>query len=152
MNVYRLCKDKYKHDISGFGAEKYGGRWNNKGTRLLYTSQSRALAKLEVAVHVNLNRIPKNYYMVTIEVPDEIILQFDKKKLKDKNWKSNPPIEFTQTEGDKFVIDKAGLVIKVPSAIVQGDYNFLINPLHPDFNKVKVIDIVPFRFDERLFL
>lgn len=152
MKVFRLSKEKYIHDISGLGAEKYGGRWNNKGTRLLYTSQSRALAKLEVAVHVNLNRIPKNYHMVTIEIPDDNILQFDEEKLKGKNWNSNPPIEFTQIEGDKFVRDKKWLILKAPSAIVKGDYNFLIDPLHSDFNKVKILNTEPFIFDERLFL
>ena len=152
MIVFRLAKEKYKNDLSGFGSEKFGGRWNNKGTRLIYTSQSRALAKLEVAVHVNLNKIPKNYFMISIEIPDKSIKVLNFKNLKGKDWKSNPPIDFTQTEGDRFANENKQLILKVPSAIVQGDFNFLINPMHPDFNLVKIVSSEPFEFDERLFL
>jgi len=151
MIVYRLSKEKYKNDLSGIGAEKYGGRWNNKGSRMVYAAESRALANLEVAVHVALKNMPKNYYLTAIQVPDKLIADYDIKRLENKAWKSNPPIEFTQLEGDAFV--KAGkvAVLKVPSAIVQGDFNYLINPLHIDFKRIKVLNSELFSFDERLF-
>ena len=77
MRVYRLSKEKYKNDISGAGAEKFGGRWNSKGTRMVYTADSRALAKLEVAVNLALHRIPKNYFLTIIELPDVEVVDYD---------------------------------------------------------------------------
>lgn len=151
MIVFRLSKDNYKNDLSGIGAEKYGGRWNNKGTRMVYTAESRALANLEVAVHVALNGIPKNYFLTSIEILDQYIVEHDQKRLKDKNWKINPPIEFTQAEGDSFIKGNTGLVLKVPSAIVQGNYNYLINPFHKEFSKIRIIKSELFHFNERLF-
>ena len=151
MRVYRLSKEAYKDDLSGKSAERYGGRWNGKGTRMLYTSDSRSLAKLEVAVHVPLNRIPRNYYMVTIDIPDGLIGEFDFRLLEGKNWKNSPPIKLTQTEGDRFVKQKKFLAIKVPSAVVDGDHNILINPEHPDAKHLKIIGIEKFDFDMRLF-
>ncbi|MFC4095744.1 RES family NAD+ phosphorylase [Euzebyella saccharophila] len=151
MIVYRLGKEKYKNDLSGIGAEKFGGRWNSKGVRMVYTSQSRALANLEVAVHLTLKLVPKDYYLTSIEIPDELILDYPEKKLQGKNWKTHPPSSFTQVEGDKFIKTGQKLALKVPSAIVQGDHNFLINPLHADIGKVKVLSSELFSFDKRLF-
>lgn len=151
MIVFRLGKEKYKNDLSGIGAEKYGGRWNSKGVRMVYTSQSRALANLEVAVHLTLKLVPKDYFLTSIEIPDELILDYPEKKLQGKNWKTHPPSSFTQAEGDKFIKTGQKLVLKVPSAIVQGDYNFFINPLHADISKVKVLYSELFSFDKRLF-
>jgi len=151
MIVYRLSKEKYKEDLSGIGAEKYGGRWNNKGTRIVYTAESRALATLEVAVHVALKSMPKNYYLTAIEVPNELIQNYNEKGLKNKNWKGNPPTEFTKLEGDNFVKRGKKPVLKVPSAIVQGDYNYLINPLHSACDKIKILNSEAFNFDQRLF-
>jgi RES domain-containing protein len=151
MIVYRLGKKEYRNDLSGIGAEKYGGRWNNKGTRIVYSSQSRALANLEVAVHVPLKSVPKDYYLTSIEIPDELIHNYPIKKLKGKNWKTYPPSEFTQQEGDRFVKDNKWLALRVPSAMVQGDYNYLINPLHKDIDSVKILFSEPYTFDKRLF-
>ncbi len=151
MKVYRLSKEKYKLDLSGIGAEKLGGRWNSKGTRLVYTSDSRALAKLEVAVNMALNRLPKNYYLTILEIPDDFIIAYNIEQLDDKDWKNNPPIKFTQTQGDEFAKSKEALVLKVPSAVVDGDYNYLINPQHTDMSEIKILGSEAFRFDMRLF-
>ena len=151
MRVYRLSKEKYKDDLSGAGAEKFGGRWNNKGTRMVYTADSRALAKLEVAVNLALHRIPKNYFLTIIELPDAEVLDYDIKLLKGKHWKNNPPIKFTQSEGDHFVASGKSLALKVPSAVVEGDYNYIINPAHPKITKLKIVSTEKFSFDMRLF-
>ena len=151
MKVFRLSKEIYKEDLSGIGAEKYGGRWNNKGTRMVYTSESRALANLEVAVHVALNGLPKDYFMVTIEIPENFILTLDQSKLVGMEWKLNPPSELTQEIGDNFIRENEALVLKVPSAIVKEDFNFLINPQHPEIDKVTILETELFSFDKRLF-
>lgn len=152
MIVYRLSKEKYKNDLSGKGAEIAGGRWNSKGVAMLYTSQSRALCTTEIAVHSPLGIIPADYWIITIEFPDVTeVLEVDPASLP-KNWRSFPHTHFTQTAGDHFIRSGKYLVMKVPSSVVQGDFNYLINPTHPLLPQVKIIALEPFEFDERLFI
>jgi RES domain-containing protein len=151
MIVYRLCKEAYTKDLSGRGAEINGGRWNNKGVPVLYTACSRALAVLEVAVHIPFGIIPKDYFMTLIDVPDSIsIVKIDITSLP-YNWNRNPLVKATQYLGDDFLNDITNLIIRVPSATVSGDFNYLINPRHPDFQLIKIISAEPFEFDSRLF-
>jgi RES domain-containing protein len=151
MIVYRLSKEKYKDDLSGSGAEKSGGRWNSKGTAMLYTCQSRALCTTEIAVHAPLGIIPANYWLTTIFFPDNIaILKVERTRLP-KNWKSFPHLHATQVIGDKFITREKFMVMQVPSAVVQGDFNYLLNPAHPLFSSVKITGTELFEFDERLF-
>jgi RES domain-containing protein len=150
MIVFRLCKSKYSDDLSGKGAEKTGARWNSKGTSMLYTSESRALCTTEIAVHTPLGNVPCNYNIITLEIPDDSILDLDNTTLP-SDWKSFPHPDSTQKIGDKFISTGKYLIMKAPSAVVQGEYNFLINPNHKDFHKIKILNIEPFTFDERLF-
>jgi len=148
MIVYRLSKGKYKDDISGTGAEIYGGRWNNKGRKMLYTASSRALAMAEVAVHVPLGKIPKNYFLISIEIPDVAIARLNPDLGKTKKF---PSMEISQRMGDNFLKSNNKLILMAPSKVVPGDYNYLLNPLHKDFTKVKIVAIEAFEFDSRLF-
>jgi len=151
MIVYRLSKKEYINDVSGRGAEKSGGRWNNKGLPALYTAGSRALAVLEIAVHVPLGIMPTEYYMATIEFPDNAsILKIETTDLPAK-WNSNPLIKATQNIGDDFLKDGKYLILQVPSASVNGDFNYVINPAHPDFKTIKIKFTQAFEFDSRLF-
>lgn len=151
MIVFRLSKLSYINDLSGYGAEKAGGRWNSKGIPVLYTSASRALAVVEIAVHVPFGIIPTNYYVATIELPDNAgILKINMTDLP-TNWNTNPFIKATQKIGDDFIKKNEHLILQVPSATVVGDYNYLVNPRHPDFNKVQLKTKEAFVFDSRLF-
>lgn len=151
MIVYRLCKKAYANDLSGRGAEISGGRWNGKGTAMVYTSASRALCMVEIIVHIPAGIIPKDYYLVSIFIPDNTrILAIEPKDLPD-NWSRNPIPASTQKIGNAFIAAQEALVLKVPSAIVQDEWNYLINPLHKDFKEVKIIATEPFSFDGRLF-
>ncbi len=132
------------------GAEKTGGRWNSKGVAVLYTAASRALAVVEVAVHVPVGIIPIDYYLATIEVPDEEVIEANLSTLP-KNWATNPFTIHTQNVGNNLIRANNYLVLKVPSASVPGDFNYLINPRHPEFNNVKIKNVEPFVFDVRLF-
>jgi RES domain-containing protein len=148
MIVYRLSKGQYAQDLSGKGAELVGGRWNSRGNAMLYTSQSIALCVTEIAVHVPLGILPKDYQLIHIEIPDEDLLEM---KRLPKDWQSFPHSNSTQMIGDKFLKEHKHLVFKVPSAAVQGEFNFLINPRHKNFNQIKIVKIEDFNFDERLF-
>lgn len=150
MIVYRLTKSIYANDLSGTGAERVGGRWNGRGLAMLYTSSSRALCVTEIAVHMPLGIVPNDYAMVTIELPKTTLFEIKQTDLP-KNWNSFPHSHHTQLIGDKFIRDGKHLTMKVPSAAVQGEFNYLVNPRHKDFSKVKVVATEPFRFDERLF-
>lgn len=150
MIVYRLSKEAFINDLSGYGAEKTGGRWNSKGRAVLYTAASRALAMVEVAVHVPLGIVPINYFIASIEVPDDDISQLQITDLP-PNWNSNPFVKSTQLIGDDFIRKNQHLILRVPAASVPGDFNYLINPRHADFGRIKLKSIDPFVFDVRLF-
>ncbi len=151
MIVYRITKLKYARDLSGLGAERTGGRWNSKGTAVLYCSNSIAHASMEVVVNLPWGNPPPGYVLVAIEIPETIKETILPIKDLPKNWNRYPHPEKTQKLGDKFIREGKSLLLKVPSASVQGDHNYLINPNHKDFSKVKIKSIEPFGFDERLF-
>jgi RES domain-containing protein len=149
MIVYRLAKGKNRRDLSGKGAEIYGGRWNSKGTAILYTSQSRALAFAEVSMHIPLGIIPKDYFLVSIQIPDKAsVLKLTEEDMP-ADWRSNPHSHSTQKIGDEFVRLGKFLALRVPSAVVPGEFNYLVNPAHPMMSEVKVEKVEPFEFDSR---
>jgi len=152
MIVFRLSKSKHSKDLSGKGAEKFGGRWNSKGVALLYTSDSRALCTAEIAVHTPLGNIPFDYEVILIKIPDNIIIPELEISELPEDWKSIPHSHSTQEIGDKFIDDGKFLAIKVPSAVVQGEFNYLINPDHADFKSISIEKTEPFTFDARLFM
>ncbi len=150
MIVFRLSKTKFARDLSGKGAEIAGGRWNSKGIPVIYCGASRALCTTEIAVHTPLGNIPEDYQIVSIKIPDIGFYEIPESKLP-KNWRVFPHSIDTQKLGDQFVKANKHLVMRVPSAVVQGDFNFIINPRHKDFSKVKIQNVQAFSFDERLF-
>jgi RES domain-containing protein len=151
MIVYRLSKSNYSRDLSGKGAERSGGRWNSKGVAMIYTGESRALCTAEIAVHTPLGNLPVNYEIISIEIPDEFIGEVDSSSLP-IGWNAIPHSHLTQDIGDRFISDCVYLILKVPSAVVQGDHNYLINPNHKEASKVKILEVKGFNFDKRLFL
>jgi RES domain-containing protein len=149
MIVYRISNTAYSNDISGTGAKMMGGRWNSRGTPILYTSQHISLAVLEMLVNTQFKNYAIPLDMIDIQVPENIIpTEISTKKLK-KEWIKD--FEYTRFIGDEFIKDKQSLILKVPSAVVTEEYNFLINPLHADFKRVKIADIRTFNTDQRLF-
>ncbi len=70
LETYRICDSKYAEDLSGNGARIYGGRWNSKGTPVIYLSDSKALAVLELLVHTSINLLPQNLTLITLTIPD----------------------------------------------------------------------------------
>lgn len=152
MKVFRLCKAKYNGDLSGKGAELFGGRWNNKGVALLYTSDSVSLCTLEIVVHSVQGDIPTSYVLHTLEIPDDIvILELSSENLP-ADWRTFPHSEAARRIGDQFVKESKSAVLKVPSAVVPNDFNYLLNPMHPDFIKIKITETEAYLFDARLFI
>ena len=153
MVVYRIERKKYlKTTLTGIGASMSNGyRWNSYHTKLVYTAESRALATLEISVHLDISEdLPTDRYYVEIEIPEQITIQEVKVEDLPEDWNSNPPTIVTQTIGDDFVFQNESAILKVPSSIVPQEFNYLINPNHPDAKKIKVIGNIPMYFDPRL--
>jgi RES domain-containing protein len=138
------------NDLSGNGAKLFGGRWNSIGLPALYTTEHISLAVLEILVHIKSYRRPLDYHLITIDVPDTVsLVPIDLQKLK-KDWKDD--CEYLQVMGDEFLKMNHSLILKVPSAIIENECNFIINPAHPDAGKIKIRSAKQFIFDKRLYL
>lgn len=151
MKVFRLSRKKYVKEFNGRGASKFGNRWNSKGVEVIYTAESRALAMAEVAVHLNLAILPSDFMMLEIYIPDEIEIEKLSLKRLSKDWNMHPHYLETQKLGDEFINSLETCILKVPSAVVKGDFNYLLNPHHPDFKKIDIASVSYFPFDKRLF-
>ena len=151
MVVFRLVREKFSSPLSGKGAALRGARWNSIGVELIYTAGNRSLAMAEVAVHLTLATLPADYLMMTIEIPDTV--KMDSLIVSDLpgNWNAFPHPRSTQRIGDMFVTDAKYAVLKLPSVVTPGDFNYLINPKHPEFSCIKVESLERFPFDRRLF-
>lgn len=149
MEVYRISKCNYINDLSGTGASLYPGRWNSKNVRMLYTAQSASLATLETVVHIAGMRLSAAYCMIVLQIPNELIAAVLPDELP-SNWNAYPAPEALRTIGDRFIQSNTHLALKVPSAIVPDDYNFLLNPLHLEFHRVKILQQRTYNFDGRL--
>ncbi len=149
MRIYRIAKQKYIKDLTGIGAKTVGGRWNPKGVAVLYASTTAALSALEVLAHLPAAYFPDDMMMASIEVPDRLITAVEISSLPD-NWNKTPaPIE-VQNFSMNWITEEKYLGLKVPSTIIPQEQNLLINPMHSDFSKIKLLTIEPFSFDTRL--
>lgn len=152
MKVFRIEREKYlRTTLRGIGASMTSGfRWNSLNTKLVYTSESRALATLEMAVHLDLSEdLPTDRYYVAFYIPDTITLHEVKMEDMPDDWKAHPPSHGTQIIGDDFVLENNAAILKVPSCIVPEEFNYLINPNHPDANKIRLLSQSPLSFDPR---
>ncbi len=149
MITYRICNPLYQDDLSGTGAKLYGSRWNSVGTPVLYLASSISLASLEMMVHLQFADASRDFALLYINAPDTASVHtLEPAKLK-TGWQQD--IGYSRFIGDQFIQSAQNLLLKVPSAIVEEEYNYLANPLHADFGKIKINRSRTFHFDERLF-
>lgn len=148
MILYRLAAGKYARDISGEGSRLYGGRFNPIGLATLYTSENISLCILEILVRASKTTAPDSYTLISIEIPDNGISRIQLNKLK-KGWQHD--LGYTQGIGEDFLKENQSFCLRVPSAIVPQENNFLLNPMHPDFKKVKIVSTELLDLDKRLF-
>lgn len=148
MIVYRICNSNYKEDISGNGAKLLGARWNSVGVSMLYTAEHISLAALEMLVHIQMIEIPKSFHLLSIFIPDNVASNIIKPNKLKKYWGND--VDYTTYIGDEFIKSNNLLCLKVPSAVVEEEYNLLINPTHNDFKKVHIAATRAFNFDNRL--
>jgi RES domain-containing protein len=149
MILYRFAHHLFADDLTGTGAKLHCGRWNNIGTNVLYTSGSISLALLEILVNAGSFEALQPFKLIQLTLPDTAIkYQINIKNLK-KNWHQD--IGYTQWMGTEILQEKKALVIECPSAIIPQESNFLLNPLHKDYSKIRMKEVRDFYFDERLF-
>ncbi len=148
MQLFRAAACKYIHDLSGNGGLYAAGRWHRKGTRVIYFSEHISLAKLEVLA--NSVFLPKNMCLLTIEVSADIaIKKIDLDELP-KNWESYPHPDSLKRITSAWIKESKTLLLKIPSVQSPTEYNYLLNPVHPEMKKVKLFSIEQLKFDQRL--
>ncbi|HET8828334.1 MAG TPA: RES family NAD+ phosphorylase [Pelobium sp.] len=151
MLVYRITQTKF---ASSLFAPGFAGRWNNENDRMIYTAGSASLSCLEVLAHKSGSALNSGRFsMAMVDLDDSLaITEIKLPELQKLNaeWFKVLHYPITQKLGKKWLSEMRSAILKVPSAIVDMEYNYLLNPLHPDFAKIKILDITPFNFDSRL--
>jgi RES domain-containing protein len=135
--------------MSGEGSQLYGGRWNTKGTRIVYLGTSLAQASVELLVHLGRAEVLNTYLKMEVSFNESLVQHIALADLP-TDWAEPTMAPSVQAVGDAWAADKSSLVLQVPSAAVQGEYNYLLNPTHTDFKKLKFGPITTFNFDSRL--
>ncbi len=148
--VWRLCAAKYAATaFDGEGARLYGGRWSPKGIAVNYTAESRALAVVEVLAQVDdrARLADLRWVLISAEFPEALIERPARYPAESRQF---PRTLTTQAFGESWAKEARSVALRVPSAVVPGEFNYLLNPAHPDFSRVKIARPEPFSFDSRL--
>jgi len=151
MRVWRICKAEHASKaFSGEGAILYAGRWHHAGTPVVYTSESRALAALEQLVHLHRNRLPPHFVCFAVDVPDRLAVAEVRVQDLPRRWRRHPGPPELRDLGTRWAEAGGSVCLKVPSAVVPGEHNFLLNPRHADFRKLEIGQPEPFALDPRV--
>jgi len=152
MFIYRIARTEHIRDLTGTGARLYGGRWNHPGTALIYTSETRSLATVEFLVHVSPPHAPTDLSMATLEILDDVAPEGVAVSSLPRNWRDFPaPLELAEL-GTSWARARRSLLLRVPSAVVEHEYNILINPSHADMLRVVLVEVESYTLDERLVM
>ncbi len=136
--------------FDGEGARLFGGRWNAKGTRMVYSSATLSLAILEMLVHLESRDILSRRYCFRTARFDEALCETLGKAQLPAGWNDDVPINATRDLGDAWVREGRTAVLSVPSALSPDERNYLLNPAHPDFTRIRLGAARPFEFSKRL--
>jgi RES domain-containing protein len=148
--AFRLIKAKHAATaFSGEGARLVGGRWNFPGTPLVYTSESLSLAALETFVHLQPVDKRIRYVWFRVTIPSGVGI--DRQASLPSSWRASPPSEATQAVGTAWAKQMGSAVLRVPSILVPGEHNLLLNPQHPQFKRLRISKPEAFDFDGRLW-
>ena len=151
MELYRITQDQFSDDLSGNGSRLFGGRWNSEGFFALYTSVTRSMALLETLAHIPAKMLDsKNYQLITLSVPDNIVPEEILLPSLANSWDAPDTRSFTKRLGDKFLIDKKSLLLSVPCVLMPEEINYVLNPLHKEMRKVKIVYKRRIYFDKRI--
>lgn len=147
MIVYRITTEQWANQLHASG---YAARWNSKGNLVIYTASTRALACLENLVHRSGEGLNRIFKTVEIDIPEYLNIKTISKTQLNEEWSKRENYFQTRKIGDNWLKEKKSPILKVPSAIIPEEHNYLINPEHPGFQKVSIKRISDFLFDNRL--
>lgn len=147
--AWRIVKERHAADaFDGEGARLHGGRWNSRGTRVVYASATLSLAALENLVHL---APPISFRFIAFRVDfAELLVESVSVPGLPADWTEEPPLRSTQEIGDRWVREARSAVLEVPSVLIPGESNYLINPAHPGFGRVRIGAAEAFAFNPRL--
>jgi RES domain-containing protein len=138
VSAWRIVKRRYAHTaFDGEGARAYGGRWIGPGRPVIYVSESRALATLEVLAGLKTSVVVPAYVLIRVDFDEALVKHVDPNDL-GTDWRASPPTSATQRIGDEWLDEATSAALRVPSAVVPGEFNYLLNPRHSDFGTLRV--------------
>jgi RES domain-containing protein len=150
IRAWRIVKSRYSADaFSGEGARLYGGRWTSCGIAMVYTAGSRSLATLELLVHLDNTLVLPSFSVCPVDFDDPLVEVIDPATLP-RDWRQAPPPISLQTVGDDWISRGSSVVLRVPGAVIEGEYNYLINPVHIDSKKLVIGSMEVLMLDPRL--
>jgi RES domain-containing protein len=150
MEVFKICKEEYSGSLKSSGS---ANRWNLRGQNVIYTGSTRSLSTLELVVRRSSIAPVNNYKVMVISIADDDYL-FKQIHINElvENWRTLAAYSTLQEIGSKWYISQGSLILKVPSAVIPYEYNYIINSEHPDFTKcVRKVRVEDYFWDKRLF-
>lgn len=150
LTAWRIVKKRYaKSAFDGDGARRFGGRWNSPGVPMVYVASSRSLAVLEMAVHLDPPALLSSFVLIPCEFDQGLVTTLDRSLLP-VLWRRDPPLPDLAAIGDAWVKQARSAALAVPSAVIDEELNYLLNPMHPDFPDILIGSPRDFSFDARL--
>lgn len=151
LRVWRLCHSRWRRAaFDGQGASRFGSRWNSKGIRVIYTSESLALAALEILVRAEPLDFRDPFIAIAADIPAGVsraVLRADDLPAR---WRAHPPPSASKALGDEWARSGKTAILVVPSTVVPTEHNYLLNPAHREFSRIRIGKPTPFAFDPRL--
>ncbi len=149
MEVFRIAKNKFIDDLSGAGSRLHGGRWNKKGTAVVYTSCYRSLAALELIVHVPQKNLTNDYQLAIIDIPEGINMKIIYAESLPEHWRTVSINPHLQGIGDRWLAEGMYCILQVPSVVIPQEWNYVINPAHPEAKEIRIVKTEDLILDER---
>ena len=151
MRVWRLCQTAYaKKALTGEGGLQAPGRWHLQGVRVVYAAATLSLAALELLVRIDRALAPSELTAVEIEIPGSVEVERVTLSKLPAGWDAYPAPASTQRLGMSWLAAGRTAVLEVPSAVIPRESNYLLNPAHPHFRRIRTVAKMPFSFDPRL--
>jgi len=151
MELYRIAQEKFADDLTGNGSRLFGGRWNSEGFFALYTSSTRSMVLLETLAHTPAKMLnANNYQLISLLIPEGIVAEEILLSSLPGGWDVPDTRPFTKRLGDKFLNEGRSLLLAIPCVLMPEEINYLINPLHKDMRKVKMVHKRRIYFDKRI--
>lgn len=151
MRVWHLCeKTDLECALEGTKSEKSGGRWNHPGVPLVYAAGTLSLCALETLVHLPPDWPRTGYAALPLEVPDDVSIEEVDPERIHRGWRKTPSPREVLDYGTDWARSKRTAILRVPSAVIPLECNYVLNPLHPEYQRFERLDPVPFSFDPRL--